>query len=196
MAKLDVSLNVTAQDDLLAKLENPLHRQIIENYRRHSLLESLGRWQEILTPDMTVEHPEYRVNVTGEGGILRGVEEIGKFYAQWVSTGQNVLVVQDEEIAVGDRGFGKESFISQFFTGAALRALGFDVDDPEGWYVKRAMLISYWPYDERGRMIGEHSTSFGSPDIYKIDASEVITQEENDAKLTPLLRPLPKFGGK
>ena len=37
--------------------DNPRHRAILKNYRRHGLLEVAGRYKELLAPDMTVEHP-------------------------------------------------------------------------------------------------------------------------------------------
>jgi hypothetical protein len=193
MAKLDITTTVQAQDRLLEVLENPLHRQIIENYRRHALLEILTRWEEILSPEMTVEEPVYILNVSGEGVNLRGRKAVGDFYRSWTLTGQSVIVTEDEEILVGDRGFGKEQFLNQYFRGEGLRKLGFDIDDPEGWYIKRVQLVSFWPYDERGRLIGEHGSSIGSPEVRKIPLDEVIFQDEVDRKLTPLLRPLPKF---
>ena len=40
----------------LENVDNPRHRAILKNYRRHGLLEVAGRYQELLAPDMTVEH--------------------------------------------------------------------------------------------------------------------------------------------
>jgi hypothetical protein len=193
MSKLDISQLVKAHDSLLAVLENPRHRQIVENYRRHLLLEVLGRWQEILAPDMTVADPLYILTVSGEGGYLRGASQVAAFYAQWVSTGQNVLVMENEDIAVGDRGLGKESVFSQYFKGDSLRQMGFYVDEPDSWYIKRVHSVSYFPYDESARLIGEHGGSVGTPEIFKITPQEVVTQEEANEKLTPLLHPLPVF---
>jgi hypothetical protein len=193
MTKLDITDTVQASDRLLAVLENPLHRQIIENYRRHVILEAINRWQEILSPEMTVEEPVYILNVAGEGGYLRGRKAVGDFYHSWTLTGQNVVAVESQEIVVGDRGLGKEGYISQYFRGESLRKLGFDIDDPEGWYTKKEHMVSFLPYDERGRLIGEHGSSIGSPEVRKIPSDEVILQDEVDRKLTPLLRPLPKF---
>jgi hypothetical protein len=193
MAKLDIAKTVQAQDRLLEVLENPLHRQIIENQRRHVLLEILLRWEEILSPEMTVEEPVYILNVVGDGGYLRGRKAVGDFYHSWSLTGQNVVVVENEEMLVGDRGLAKEGFMNQYFRGDSLQKLGFDIDDQDGWYIRKSRMLSFWPYDERARMIGEHSTSIGSPELIKIPADEVIFQDEVDRKLTPLLRPLPKF---
>jgi hypothetical protein len=59
VAKKDMASTISAADRLLETLTDPLHRQIIENYRRHAILEVCGEWEDIFTPDMTVEVPEY-----------------------------------------------------------------------------------------------------------------------------------------
>ena len=46
---------------LLRTVEDPRHRAILSNYRRHALLEVSGRYEEILTPAMTISNPVYRL---------------------------------------------------------------------------------------------------------------------------------------
>jgi hypothetical protein len=41
------------------RLMNPRSKAILENYRRHANLEVCGLYEQILTPEMTVEHPVY-----------------------------------------------------------------------------------------------------------------------------------------
>ena len=65
MAKKDIAVTISAADRLLETTTDPLHRQILENYRRHAILEVCGLWEEIFTPEMTVEHPLYCFNVSG-----------------------------------------------------------------------------------------------------------------------------------
>jgi hypothetical protein len=54
---LDIGLNAAAHDRLLETLDNPRHRRIVANYRRHALLEVAGEWEPIFAPDMTIEIP-------------------------------------------------------------------------------------------------------------------------------------------
>ncbi len=58
-------------DDLIDTLENPRHRKILINYRRHGLLEVSGRYEELLAPNMTVPHPHYRLFEGGQGDHSR-----------------------------------------------------------------------------------------------------------------------------
>ena len=49
-------------EELLQRTENPLHRAILENFRRHVHLEGSGQFDKITAPDMTVDNPVYRVS--------------------------------------------------------------------------------------------------------------------------------------
>jgi hypothetical protein len=71
--------------------------------------------------------------------------------------------------------------------------MGDDADDLDAWYMKRTMVASFWPYDERARLIGEHGGSIGPVEIMQIPESEVITQAEAREKLLPIINPLPAY---
>jgi len=71
-----------------------------------------------------------------------------------------VMVLEDEQIAVADR-----------------------------FYIRRTPIAMVWPYDERGRMIGEHTYS-GDAQIIEIAERDFITLDEAREKLWPQLRPL------
>lgn len=191
--KLDISLNAAAHDKLLETLDNPRHRRIVANYRRHALLEVAGEWELIFEPDMTVEEPVYVLEFGATGGqIVRGAA-VREMYRQMKEVGANVIVVTDEQIVVGDAGFGQEAYFHQYFKGDALRAMGDDVDDLDAWYRRTTMVASFWPYDERARLIGEHGAGIGPVEITQIPESEVITQAEARAKLLPIVNPLPAY---
>lgn len=189
MPKFDISRNVQAHDRLLESLESPLHRKIVENYRRHALLEVMGYWEEIFEPDMTVEHPVYRLNYLGIKQTIEG-EDVKTFYKGMAESGANAIVVTEETIAVCDEGFGNRAYFTHFFRGAQLSEMGYEVDDPEAWYSFTYLLVSFWPYDETGRMIGEWGGDVGQAVIEKIDESDVVTIEDARAALMPQLRPL------
>jgi hypothetical protein len=52
-----------------------------------------------------------------------------------------------------------------------------------------------WPYDDRGRMIGENvwEPDPASADVTKLDPADVMTTEEAGRLLEPLIEPLPSF---
>jgi hypothetical protein len=187
--KRDITDLVRGADDLLRHTENPLHRRILENYRRHALLEVTGRWEEIFSPEMTVEHPVYFVNAGGTSATLDGFEQVAGFYRSLAGGGLNVIVLEDERIAVADWGFASESVFHTYTRGTAVPDA-----DPEGFFVISQVVSMNWPYDARGRMIGEHVYEHADHmRVQEVPEAEFITAQEADEKLTPLLRPLTPF---
>lgn len=71
--------------------------------------------------------------------------------------------------------------------------MGDDVDDLDAWYRKTTMVASFWPYDERARLIGEHGGKIGPVEITQIPENEVITQAQAREKLLPIVNPLPDY---
>jgi hypothetical protein len=194
MDKLDPTTTTLAIDRLLEVTEEPRHRQILENYRRHALLEVSGRWREILEPEMTVEHPVYRINGGGRSMVIDGREQLAEFYGGMTEVGASVMILEDERLAVADWGFGSESIFNHYAPGAFLIASGEEVDDPGATYLLRHRLAMIWHYDERARLIGEHVYEDGAyRELTKLAPEDVVTPEEAREALAPLIRPLPSL---
>jgi hypothetical protein len=193
--KKDIAVTISAADRLLESTTNPLHRQILENYRRHAILEICGEWQDIFVPEMTVEYPLYYFNVTGFAGYkAEGPEEVQAIYRMLAESGGGVQVVEDERLMVSDWGFASEATFNSYYRGSTLIDVGITVDDPDGYFVMRQKYVMLWPYDERGRMIGEQvyeNKAFYQ--LIQIPQDEFLTIEDARARLLPMLRPLPDF---
>ncbi|RTL64412.1 MAG: hypothetical protein EKK42_24360 [Pseudonocardiaceae bacterium] len=181
----------------IAATDNPRHRAILENYRLHGLLEVAGRYDELLAPDKTVEHPHYRLHEGGQTVILDGMEQVRGFYQSLVAADALVMWVNRQEIAVHDHGFSGEVEFCQFLPGAMLGESVFGSvqagDDPGDVYLLTRTLAFVWPYDERGRLIGEHVYEDGaSRRIEKPDPADVITAARAAELLAPeIARELP-----
>jgi hypothetical protein len=52
-----------------------------------------------------------------------------------------------------------------------------------------------WPYDDRGRLIGEDvwEPEPSKAEIIHLDPADVLTTEESAKLLNPLIKPLPSF---
>src|SRR6202034_1282084 len=101
--QLDIRDQNVAVEKVLAATDNPRHRYLLQSYLRHRYLESAGRYQEILVPEMTVEHPVYRFSLIGQPRFtLDGREQVEAVYRHWTETDQRVFYVEDESVAVGD----------------------------------------------------------------------------------------------
>ncbi|WP_137992321.1 hypothetical protein [Streptomyces vilmorinianum] len=79
--------------------------------------------------------------------------------------------------------------------GQALIANGIEVDEPDAYYLYKARTQMIWPYDDRGRMIGEDvwETDADTSEIVRLDAADVMTTQDAARLLEPLIKPLPDF---
>ncbi|MDI6627750.1 MAG: hypothetical protein QME72_08530 [Rhodococcus sp. (in: high G+C Gram-positive bacteria)] len=174
-------------DLMIDTLDNPLHRKILINYRRHGLLEVSGRYEELISPSMTVPHPHYRLFEGGQGTIIDGKESVRAFYTQLANMDMLVMWTGKQKMAVNDWGFAGEAEFSQFVPGHLLRENVFDgikdgdvaevsTYDSSVYYLVRRTLAFVWPYDEHGKMIGEH--------VYEDVESKVVTEVSIDDVIT------------
>lgn len=158
---------------LLEKTADPLHRAILLNFWRHVHLEGAGEFDKILAPDMMVDHPVYRVTWGANPTVIEGKEGVRAFYE---SVGEAVLWHSDDRLAVADWGISDEITFHQLARGSDLRQIGYDVDRADALYHVQSQQAFIWPYDERGRLAGEHlyedKTSLR---IEEVDPSEAIT---------------------
>jgi hypothetical protein len=138
---------------LLDQTENPRHRAILLNWWRHVHLEGSGQYDKIVAPDMTVEHPVYRVSSGDDRVVIDGREAVLTFYnSVWDAS----LWHSDDRMAVADWGLGFEITLHMLASGSILRGIGYDTDDPDGTYHLFSRQAYIWPYDERALLIGEH----------------------------------------
>jgi len=175
-------------DRALEATDNPRHRAMILNYRRHAMLEVAGRWEEIVNTDLLVDEPAYRLFYLGQSLVLTGRDQVASFYATLDGSGGTVFGPLEERMAVADWGLAIESYFGHHLRGHQLHAMGIEADDPDGFYQFEHWISSFWPYSEDGRLIGEHIyEDAGSRVLHKIDEADFITPEKAAAALNPLI---------
>ena len=161
--------------ELLKVTENPHHRAILENYRRHIHLELAGQYEQIVAPDMMVDDPVYRIN-WGEPVTIRGKQDVLEFYRS--AGGKYAMWNSEDKIAVADWGVCDELTFHFLLTGKDLEEFDIEVDDKTAYYHFTTRQAFIWPYDEQARLIGEHLyMDETSASVQKVDPSEVITSE-------------------
>jgi hypothetical protein len=138
---------------LLEETTNALHRAILLNFWRHVLLEGAGRYDELVSADMMVDEPVYRVTWGVNPGVITGKEGVLAFYR---SVGEAVLFHSDDRLSVADWGICDEITFHQLAGGRDLRALGYDVEREDARYHVSSRQAFIWPYDRRARLAGEH----------------------------------------
>ena len=160
---------------LLAQTTKPLHRAILLNFWRHVHLEGSGQYDRIVAPDMTVDHPVYRVAWGASPAVIDGKQGVVGFYN---TVGNTVLWNSDDLIAVADWGVADELTFHILADGATLRLIGYEVPNPAKLYHTASRQAFIWPYDHAARLLGEHlyedKTSLV---IEEVHPSEAITAE-------------------
>lgn len=162
-------------EELLQRTENPLHRAILENFRRHVHLEGSGQFDKIIAPDMTVDNPVYRVSWGDHPALIEGKEGVVGFYN---SVTEAVLWNSDDLIAVNDWGIADELTFNQLIKGSDLQNLGYTAESPDAHYHLRSRQAFIWPYNEKALLKGENLyEDKTSVEITQVDESELITPQ-------------------
>ena len=144
------------------------------NFWRHVHLEGAGEYERLVTPDMMVDEPVYRVTWGANPAVITGKEGVLAFYR---SVGEAVLWHSDDRLSVADWGICDELTFHILAPGAALQAVGYDVDNPDALYHAASRQAFIWPYDSQARLAGEH--------LYEDKTSLVIEEVGPDEAITP-----------
>jgi hypothetical protein len=193
--RLDITETNKAVQELIEVTENPRHRYLLQAYDRHRNLEHAGRFEEIFTPEMTVEQPVYRFNMIGQPPMqLEGREQVEPLYRFWAETNQSVFYNEKETVAVGDFLVVSTMIGYQQTLGGALVAAGIEAEE-DAMYLLRGRVAMVWPYDERCRLVGENVWEFDATehDLIKLAPQEVVTTQQAADLLEAQIQPLPPF---
>jgi hypothetical protein len=162
-------------EKLLQTTTKPLHRAMLENFRRHVHLEGSGQFEKIVANDMMVDHPVYRVSWGDNPAIVEGKKAVVNFYN---SVGAQVLWNSDDYLAVNDWGIADELTFNQLVKGSDLIRMGYQASDPDGHYHLQSRQAFIWPYDDQARLRGENLyEDKTSLKITPIATSDLITPE-------------------
>lgn len=217
MKNLDITRLNVAVDRLLDVTQNPRHRFLLMAYARHRALEVAGRYEEIFAPDMMSPQAVYHITAAGNDVVLTGQQQIKNLYRMWSETNQTVFYVETEEISVSDHYVTSIGTAYQQVSGKSLRANKLlnalpkfisrrllekvldqkehRSDDNDMYLHKVVGMQMIWPYDSRGRLIGEdvYEPLHDQAELIKLDPKDVVTTAQARRLLSPLIHPLPSF---
>lgn len=212
----DITKGNIAIDRLLEVTTNPRHRYILMSYARHRLLEFSGRYEEVLADEMMNDYPVYNFQAFGLDLKIEGKDEVRSMYRNWAETNQCVFYAEDETVAVADNFVASKLTVYQQVWGGTLfgtkvlsilpKGLSSDIfikmldfrgikPDENHMYLYKSHEQWFWPYDDRGRLLGEYvlEPDKSTSEIRKLEPDEVLTAAEASALLMPHVKPLPDF---
>jgi hypothetical protein len=175
-----------------------------------------GHYEEIFAPDMMGDAPVYHFHADETNAKLEGKEAVKSLYRMWAETNQSIFYTENEQVAAADNFIASVTIVYQQVSGRslltgrvlshlpgflserilkrALAAKNFKADE-NSMYLYKNLIEMIWPYDDRGRLVGE---DVWEPDpekaeITKLDPADVLTTQESSRLLAPLIKPLPSF---
>ena len=205
-----------AIDRLLEVTTNPRHRYILMSYARHRALEFSGQYEDVVAEDMMNPHPVYTIRALGVNMLIDGKDEVRALYRNWAETNQCVFYIEDEQVAVADSFVASRLVVYQQIWGGTLVGTKVLSHLPKGlsrelflemlklrkiplevnWmYLYRNLEQWFWPYDDRGRLLGEDVFEIDRSvaEIRKLEPSEVLTAARASELLAPIIKRLPDF---
>jgi hypothetical protein len=146
-------------EERLDRETSPRKRALLENVLAHMKAESVPDLDGLMTT--LGPHPDYHFwGPTGDTGP-KGTDAVRAFYTAFASSGAHRLEYDVERLVVDDDCVVLEGVMRIIYPGRTLAAMGRTVDDPDGWYLYEDRMVTFWPYDENAKLIGEDSYTVG-----------------------------------
>jgi limonene-1,2-epoxide hydrolase len=150
--------------------ENPRRRALLVQVRDHMRAEVRGEFDALMKT--LIDEPRYHFwGLPTEGGP-KGREAVEAFYRNMLESGGNRFHFDVRRIVADDDAVVTEGVMRQTMPGAIVAASGVEqVDgepvDPEATYLAQWQILTVWPADPDGRLIGE-DIYFGSPPMAEL----------------------------
>ncbi len=137
---------------------DPRKAQLIAEVGRHMEAEITGQLEPLMAT-LTAE-PVYHFWGPGDPMVLSGQDTIRGFYSDMIGRGGQQFEVVVDNIVASDSHVITEGQVKQVYKGAALLQMGItSVGDTEvsedSLWLSNAQLITVWPADAEGKLIGE-----------------------------------------
>ena len=137
---------------------NPRHRTLLTAVRDHMEHEIKGNLEALM--DTLTAEPVYHFWGNGPVNVMEGRDAVTAFYQGMIDTGTQQFEVVVERIAVDDNAVITEGRVRQVYSGVMLQAMGTqevggEPVTPEALYLADAQLLTVWPGDAAGKLIGE-----------------------------------------
>jgi hypothetical protein len=156
MLVIDPSNNWRPLEERLETETNPTFRRQIEEVMFHIRVEAEGHIERAVGR-LSPTHAEYRLYENGKPSItISGKDDIRtQFYGALVENIHQDLEWNIVRTVVDDGIVITEGTMKAAMRGSVLAAAGLDAD-PDTFYLSEGRHLVMWPFDDEGRLIGEH----------------------------------------
>jgi len=147
-----------ALDRRLEAEKDPRRRKLLTQVRDHMCAEITGRLDELMAT--LTDEPQYHFRGVGFDMGPKGREAVHTFYAEMIANGGNRFMFDVQRIVVDEHAVVTEGFMRAATSGADLIATGVtEVEErpveADARYLSENRILTVWPADESGRLIGE-----------------------------------------
>ncbi len=162
--KIDPTRTWAAVEAAYEAQTNPRHRQLLKEVRDHMKTEVCGEIEPLMAT-LTAE-PRYHICGQGPEAGPKGRAAVRAFYETLIGAGGNLFEFDVEKIIVDDNAVVTEGRLRNVYPGATVLAAGVaevggEPVDATARYLGSAQLLTVWPADADGKLIGE-DIYFGS----------------------------------
>ncbi len=157
-ARFDPDRSWEALDRRIAVEKSPRRKQLLTQVRDHMQTEISGDLDGVMAT--LVDAPQYHMRGLGFDMGPKGREAVRVFYRDMMAAGNHRFMFDIQRIVVDDHAVVTEGHMRTKTTGADLIASGAtEADgepiDPDASYLSENLILTVWPADESGQLVGE-----------------------------------------
>lgn len=165
MAKIDPRRSWACFEPRIDNEKNATVKNLITEVRNHMEAEILGRIEPLMAT--LTANPKYHFWGHLPEMVLDGRDAVRSFYTDMMSRGGEQFEVVTKNIIADEGRVVTEGQVKQIYLGEDLAAMGLqemngEKLDPKGLYLGANQLITVWPNDGNGKLVGE-DIYFGTP---------------------------------
>lgn len=175
MALIDQRVTWRAVEARLATETDPVLRRNLELLLQHMQAEATLDMERLMATVSPAAHYDF----FSQQISLDGKAAVQKFYEDFAASGAHKLQHDITRLVVDRHCIFTDGVMRMAYPGAALRARGIEVDDPDAYYLFEAPLAIVWPINpDDGLFIGEDSyvgaDGFAGIAERKLDADDIV----------------------
>jgi hypothetical protein len=160
MALIDPRVTWRKVEERLETEQDPVLRRNLETLLAHMKAEMAGDVDGLLAT--LTEAPAYHAYGNDDPATNPvGRDGVRAFYERFIASGAGQLQLDIDRLVVDKHCILTEGLMRIAYPGRTLQAMGFEVDDPDAYYLYEARMATLWPFDDRGLAEGEDTYTGG-----------------------------------